>query len=449
METYLNLAEFKRALHVGKGRAVVHAMHHGIEDRLDLVRDACIHSQAYDPQCEDSREKWLMSMISRSPSYPVIRAAILDELASTTDSRDVSQLFGLTKEMALAGDKDARQLLEKRTCEIAQTDCCDGWFGVDEWIELDGEEAVLELARIYGKRLLTNPDALVCDTMFTCEPARQSYKQVLLQATEDDTALSAYRDYLVARGCFDSRSPRLSPEEAKAERRQRLRAQYKLEQILEDAANGVGRLPSRYMTFGRNATPDELNQILDRLLSEQRESSLVRLLWIFRRTPLPRLHPKIFDWTNAPTFELRAAAIAALSRNQDPQVHQLAIQKAASRALIGADCEALELFLNNYWAGDSDAIIDALRSIAPTEDDAHRLGLSVLELAEKHQDPALGGALLWTYENTPCSTCRGSAVEQLDRVGQLTESLAAECRFDADERARKVAVNWLKEHSAG
>lgn len=448
MDTNLNLAEFKRALHEGKGRAVVHAMHHGIDDRVDLVRGACIHSKAYDPQCEDSREKWLMSMISRSPSYPDIRAAIFDELATSTDTADLDQLFRLAKEMALEGDAVARHRLEVRALAIAAKELRDDWLGTSEWIELDGERAVLELARIYGQRLLADPGDFVNDGLVTSEPEAQAYKEFLVQAAENDPAIKVYLDHLASKGLLAPPSPPLSREEAKAKRRQLVRAQHKLERILEDAANGIGQIPGRYATFGQYATAEELEQIFHRLLSEQHEPTIVRLLWVFRRVPLPQLDPAFFDWANAPSEPLRTAAIAALCHKQDDKIHKLALEKVTSRALVDVDNEALGLFLNNYRAGDADAINDALRSIAPNEDDAHSLGMSVLDLAEKHQDPALGEALVWTYENTPCSTCRGTAVEQLDRVGQLTASLAAECQFDADEHARDVAIRWLKDHPA-
>ncbi|NJD05548.1 MAG: hypothetical protein FIA97_03490 [Methylococcaceae bacterium] len=360
----------------------------------------------------------------------------------------MDQLFRLAKEMALEGDPEANRRLEGRALAIAAKELRDDWLGTSEWIELDGERAVLELARIYGQRLLADPGDFVNDGLITSEPEAQAYKEFLVQAADDDPAIKVYRDHLASKGLLAPPTPQLSGEELKAKRRQLVRAQYKLERILEDAANEIGQIPGRYATFGQYATAEELERIFHRLLSEQHEPTLVRLLWVFRRAPLPQLDPAFFDWANSQSEPLRAAAITALSRARDEKIHQLALEKVASHALVEADNEALGLFLNNYRAGDADAIIDALRSIAPNEDDAHSLGLSVLELAKKHQDPALGGALMWTYENTPCSTCRGSAIEQLDRVGQLTESLAAECRFDADERARDVANRWLKDHPA-
>ena len=47
--------------------------------------------------------------------------------------------------------------------------------------------------------------------------------------------------------------------------------------------------PHLYSRFGRHATPEELEAIYARLMQEKDDAIRVRLLWVFRRAPLPRL----------------------------------------------------------------------------------------------------------------------------------------------------------------
>lgn len=433
---------FWDALVKGQGRAVLHAREYGIEDRCDLMLEACVHNQTYDPQCESRREAWLLSLIDGSPCYRDIRTAVLAALETETDNWDLRHLCGLAKEIAAKGDVEARRVLERRVREIAATNLPDDEFGAREWVELQGVEGVLDLARIYGQRLLANPDDNVNSWYFKVgEPETQQYRQALRQHAQTEPPIQAYWEYLekVSRLYLPPAVTDEEKERRKAESRQRVREKYPLEKILSDAANGQGRGSGYYANFGYHATAEELERVYAALLSEEKEATLVRLLWVFRRIPLPRLHPQFFDWATGPADELRAAAIAALAKTTDTRVHELARQKLSTGALLGADNEVLDLFLHNYGNGDAELICQSLASMQPDADDAHSLAMGVIDLAEEHVDRDLHHALLWAYENTPCSICRHRAVVQLDKLGLLPDNLVRECLYDADEDTRELA----------
>ncbi len=79
----LSREEFEAALQRGHGRAFLHVRAYGLQNVADLLLDACLHDKAYDPQCEDSRAKWLLErrLIRVSPSLFTIRS-------STTEQRE-------------------------------------------------------------------------------------------------------------------------------------------------------------------------------------------------------------------------------------------------------------------------------------------------------------------------------------------------------------------------
>ena len=431
--------EFVEALKKGLGRALLHVIHYGVDDVADLVLDACAHNQSYDHQCESSRATWLFRMFGDSTQYPKFRESILGKLKTETDTWNLRQLCSLAKEMAAHGDKYARQGLGERVREKASIPLDNDWFGAHSWVEIEGIDGLLELARIYGHRLLLNPDDFVPDNLLFVNDAEQEFKEPLFQHAQDEPDIKAYWDYLEARGVLNPRSAPVDEETAKRQRHARVRQQHSLESILQDARNKLGHYPGRYYLFGRHATTDELKEIYTYLMNETDEAVRLRLLWVFRGAPLPELNETLFRWADGTDDALREASIAALAQKVNEQVHYLARSKARAGKLVGADSEALDLFLNNYASDDAHLIAQALVPLNPNREDAHSLGFSVAELAEQKRDVELASALKWAYENTPCAICRCRVVEQLAILQQLDDALLYECEFDAEECIRAFA----------
>jgi hypothetical protein len=434
MEDPLEKGEFAQALRKGLGRALLHVLNQGLNDVADLVIDACLHDQSYDPQCESSRASWLFRMFANSKEYRHFRDSILDSLKTETDTWNLQQLCELAKEMAAHGDAVAREALHKAVRARASSPSDADWVGANAWIELQGVDGMLELARIYGTRLLLNPDDLVPDDLPFLGESESAFLELLSGHAQGEPALRAYRDYLDA----ISSSP-VDPDTAKREHRERVRQTHTLASILKDAGNQIGEYPSRYVQFGQNATPSELEQVYAHLLTEKDPAVRLRLLWVFRRAPLPRLEETLFEWAKDPDDALRSAAIAALAQKADLRVHQLARSKARAGKLLSGDDEALDLFLKNYEDDDALLIDRALDGLRPDPEEAHSLGTSVIELTEQKQDPKLTNALRWVYENTPCTNCRYRTVKQLSSLGRLEDQLVDECEFDADVEIRAFA----------
>ncbi len=460
MARRLSRDEFADALRKGLGRALLHVLCHGLDDVADLVLEGCLHLQVYDPQCEFSRADWLFRMYRDSRHYPAFARALRDlaegESEIEVNEGDVQQVCELLKFMAIEGDAAARVALIGLVRELAAQESSDETLGESDWLELDGREALLELARIYGQRLRRNPLDRVPDGLIYAEIPGHTVKEVLLESARTDADVKVYWDYLEAHGAFEPGpgyalgSPRvrallerfdIGSEDGilQAKQRQWVRQRYSVETVLEGAQGKGPEDLAHYATFGRHATPDELKQIYTHLLNETNESVQARLLWVFRRARLPELDDRLFGWAVGSHVALRHASIAALSHSTDERVHKLARWKASAGELSGPDQEALGLFLNNYTRDDADLIAQSLRSLAPDPGDAHSLIRDLADLAEKQRDAALAEALKWGYENTPCTNCRYELVKQLSLVGQLDEQLRYECEFDAAEEIRAFA----------
>jgi hypothetical protein len=211
--------------------------------------------------------------------------------------------------------------------------------------------------------------------------------------------------------------------------------------IINAARNKEGEYPSFYMTFGIRATAAELETIFALLLTEADEDICLRLLWVFRRAPLPRLadlprarlRQRLFDWADSQYGKLRMAAVAALARISDNRVYRLGRSKLANRQLTGVDTGTIDLFINNYHAGDAQLILAVLNEVEIDNEDLFSIGYSILRLSEKQSNLELGLLLNWMYDRTPCSCCREQAVTRLKEDGQITDILLAEYPFDSTE----------------
>lgn len=434
----LDRNEFAVALRKGQGRALSHVKEYGLDEVADLVLEACLHNQLYDTQCESGRAGWLYAMFGGSPYAPRFREAILENMKTETEGMDLNQLCDLAQEMAAHGDPLARERFRERVRELAGRPDTD-WSGIHAWLELDGNEALLELARIYGRRLLINPDEEVPDYLLTATKSEQAARDLLRRVSSEEPAIKAYWDFLEKKGVFAPQVP-VDKETAKQQRHEKVRQQLSLEDTLQKAKNKFGKYPSfYYMGFGQHATPGELEEIYRRLMMETDEEVQVRLLWVFRRAPLPRINELFLLWAGGCNDALKEASLYALSQISDPRIHALARAKVKEGRLRGEDCKTLHLFLNNYQPEDAPLIMTALGAIEPNPDEAHSLGLDLINLSERHGDGGLAPALRWVYENTPCSKCRHGAIEQLDRLNQLPDDVVYECLFDGDEEIRAFA----------
>lgn len=427
----LSREEFTSALQRGQGRTFLYAREYGLHDVADLLFEACLHDQAYDRQCEDSRAKWLLDMFQGTPEHKRFTSSILTALATETDTYDLLQLCELAALMATRGDEEAHSALLSRVMQqSAGTD--DNWVGASELVKVEGVDAVVRLARNYGTLLLIDPDE-------EPPPLAQLYdddvpieaRNTLEELSSADPKIRAYWEY-------NLRDEAHTPY-SKEKHRERIRREYPLQKILEDAAAEVGEYPGYYLSFGRAATQEELETVFNRLIAEPNEQVCLRLLWVFRRVELPSIHPRLWEFVKSSNEQLRNAAFTALAQINDSSVGEFARQKLKSGESIEENSELLDLFVHNYQPGDGNIIWPATQKVKLESENIHWIGLSILNICDANEAPDLFEALKWVYENGPCSICRKSAVEHMIKLKLIEPEVIEECLFDADEDLQKVA----------
>jgi len=427
--------EFVDALQKGQGRAVLQIKEHGVGHYKEELLNACLHNLVYDTQCEPARDDWLVSMIDLTGHEGWYRDHVIAALNRATERRDISQLMHLAVHFARRGSAEARQTIYARFDQSARFGQeFESTVGGEQIVELDGVTGIVHVAEITGGWLLEHPEGWEHDYLI-----REACKR--LGAESVMTALETK-----ARESRNVRAYLSTVEKSKRQFEQgRLakRSQPSVTKILADidAPSTQFQFPGHFTTFGKKATPSDLQVIFDRLLVEPARDQLLRCLWVFRRRALPSLHPRLFDLAQSDDEKLQQAAIVALSHSKNARIHELALGLFDSNpALITR--EGIHLFVQNHEPGDHQVIEKAL--FVPSEpEERHSVGYDILNLAKSKPARELGKCLEWVYEYTPCSNCRGQALNWLIAWGQASEDLLAESLWDCCEKTRAAAGKEL------
>jgi hypothetical protein len=189
----LNEEDFAEALKKGLGRALLHVKHHGLKNIEDLVLNACLHNQAYDPQCESSRAERLWGMIKNRQEFPVFRNKILNALKKEKYHHDLQELFQFAKLMVQEGDNDAhQQFRQKYTLKRIIEDARNG-VGEGDYIYMRfGQFAsARELEKIYFQFLKEKNESLQLRLLwvFAGTPMPRLDKRVFELATGNNDSL--------------------------------------------------------------------------------------------------------------------------------------------------------------------------------------------------------------------------------------------------------------------
>jgi hypothetical protein len=433
----LSRDEFAAALKKGQGRALQHIIHFGMGEYRDLVLKACLHNQNFDAQSDSCRAPWLFSMFRDTSFYEEFQEAIFNNL-EISSSWDLMQLCDFLREMAEVGDTLAKQRLKETVFKLANEGSEDENIIIEEFVDLQSTGEFIELARILGERLLNDQEAFPFEYLIP-EEKEQQFKEILYRNAQEDPSIRKYWEYLDERGRLKDKTTTIKQDSALNDSVDQKRKLYNVDQILENARNKKGQIPGRYAGFGTRATKEELKTVYASLIEEADLEVQKRLLWVFRRAPLPELNDSLFQWANGADEGLSEAVIAALAQIQDEKVHKLGREKVKRAELLGPDRETIGLFQKNYDKADAGLITSALFSVEPDELDAHVLGYDLIELSEKVVDPGLSDTLKWVYEYTPCMFCRYKALIQLMRFDAIDERITQELPYDANEDIRALA----------
>jgi hypothetical protein len=423
----LSRAEFADAIAKGLGRAFLYVKNHGLDRVKDLVLTACLDDLSYDRQCDTSRAEWLFAMFADSPHYSEFRDKILAALFIESDLHEPYQLCELAAEMALKGDAFAMDTLEKYVYDLSAQPMRDEyWSGANQLIRVRGIDAALELSRIFGRRLLANPEDPVPPGWYLdfFEDISEETSAIFERYSAAEESIVIYYQYLI--------DTKRENDRKRAQRNSQPKTRASIQEIIELAQTKKREYLHVYRRFGSKATAAELATIFELLQKEPDEDICLRLLWIFMEAPMPRLVDRIFDWLDSPDTRLKTATFTALSQISDDRVYRLGRSRLATGLFVDDDGNTtLDLFINNYHSGDAELILASLKGVEIDCDDLHSIGFTIVDISKKQNNPELVSLLRWIYDCNPCAICREHTVKQLQKYDRFEGELLAEYQYDS------------------
>jgi hypothetical protein len=423
----LTKAEFTDALIKGKGRALLHLRQFGEEGLQDILLQASLHDQGYDVQVEGDRGDWMMDIIDATSAPEFYFHQVLAAFLANDIGRDFLQHIYIVGCLVRLG-KASKDILYQKY-DLQQQ---------DEWnmhclgkllVEFDGIKGLIHAVNIAGTRVLADPTHQEANWLINYACDHHDEKEVLgaleREAAENPNVKAYIDKVLEVSGMLRGEKKYVQTPDVKPALEELLA---QIEALTPDCKRiALGGLCFR---FGRHATEEELLTLLDKMLRETRREQLLRYLWCFSRGKMPRLDQAVFRLAESEDETIRDAAIQALV----PLCHE-AVRQFAVSLLKAGKLQGIKLFTNNFQTGDYDVLFSHLR-VMENRDKMHWICADIRDVCKANKSPDALACLLFAYENTHCSHCRGWVVELLLELNILPEEVKQECRYDCSPDTR-------------
>ena len=279
---------------------------------------------------------------SRAGEFQVeyYRQNILQVLPDTTDRWDIQQLYELAVIWAKKGDGEAKQVIYDA---FKKQEFNESWLGGQQIIEIDGITGLLNVAQIFGEKLLKDEELWGEDDCLISEASNRFGAEIVWQALKERSQtnlnVKAYLGAVI--------SHRQNLEDKENSQTTTTRKILELDTVLEQIEKAT-RHSYPLVRFGKYAEEKEIEQINEKFLTETRREQLIRYLWVFRNRKMPKLDSRLLNWAEQNEDEkMQEAAISSLAKNQDDSIRNLAI-KLLQKQPKSIYLSAIELLINNY-----------------------------------------------------------------------------------------------------
>jgi hypothetical protein len=421
----MNGHQFSRAIHLGLGRAVLHARNHDVGEFRDVILDACVHCHVFDPQCEGTRAAYMLDLLEVIADKQFYCEEVLKSLPGCGDDWDAVQRFHFAACLAREGFAGAKRAMY----ESYRPGPTHGESIAIDFVEVDGVEGMLfaveklsALAMAEGGNL--DLGYLLSQSIELC--GEQETLDALRAAGQQNPQVEAYR---LAAGAERERWATRDAE------RDRINA-LSYEQLRREMPT-LKRY--RLWAWGKHANESDLQRAAQGLMGAQGPADQQAHLQVFGLRRFPLDHSILLQLAASDQTQVAAAATKALSHIAHPSLRELALRLVRDR--LAGRRDAIELLGVNFQPGDHGIVLGWFEG----EDDpevVHSMGMDLEDFWDHHPDDGTAVRMLCAlYEKGPCSFCRGGAVRRLIERGALSDAMREECAWDANEDIRKLVAS--------
>ncbi|MGN0691900.1 MAG: hypothetical protein ACI4K7_06105, partial [Oscillospiraceae bacterium] len=414
------ITEFRRLMNCGHGRCF-----YLLDGNEELFRDTvlygCLNDISFDMQCEGARGNFMYQLVQKYDDTEYFLNAAAEKFLSeevNTDWHLINHLCDFIADFAYDGNKNAAEILEKKYSELYRLLMTTRWSEKQkEYVEsfeyisivlmqLKGFERFCGIASDMGgyfiRRRRAEDDDLKWRFAWFFSCVRNMFGEDILKKLPSDSA--EMRRFIRV----------MSYDEDKGKRKKRPKVTA-AEDILERVSEGGKMFPIDVFSFGRHGSPVEKRRLAEMIVSETDIGKKAELLYMFneKENPFP-LEPEILiEYAESENERLKNAALDALCVIRADRVHEYALSLLKKEYTE----KAVEMLINNFRNSDLEQLMDILNSLDVSYEDTdwHDIVLSILNEAENDRMP--DEALMYIYNNSLCSCCRGYAVDEMRRRG--------------------------------
>ena len=419
----VNKEQFRNALHLGLGQAIIYARDHDVDEFRDVILDACLHCYSCDPQCEGTRSAYMLEVVNLLSEKNFYYDAVLKSLPEDGDTWNTVQRFHFAACLALEGNEAAIRLMYE---SYKPGPSMGELIGID-FLHLGGINGLLFVAEGMGALLMTKPERVDIGYLLSVsidECGEQETLDALRKAGEQNPRIEAYR------------------LAAEARERKALRPSEKPPVWSESYEQIKSRLPEINIPllrlWGERANNEDFDLAAHGLIAARNAKEQAAYLHIFGRRQFPLDPSVLLPLVEIEEEQIGFAAASALTHIAHPAVRELAFRLVETRSELRL--EAVDLLARNYQAGDRTTMLRWFdKEQEPTV--LHSYAMDMEDFWKAHPDEESEvPMLLALYAKGPCSFCREGVVRRLIELNALTEELRAECAYDANDDVRELVT---------
>ena len=423
----MKVKEFKQDINNGFGKAIIFlkANQSITHKYFNAIFYACTHNTAYDPQCESSREKYLIEIISLSGLKDALEKKIIETLIETKKfNYDTSQMLCLAKIFAKNGNAYARQAIYNKFLQSLKGN---EYVGSNEILELDGEKGLLFIVNAVGERIIADQDYFEDDLLIKYAIEQFGEEKTMDLLNEEAQKNHPVKVYLEVINNYQTETNNEKP----------LNKTYN--EIKDQISKKIiSKFQLRF--WGRKATQEEIEKAGNDLLEENDHEKLISYLYIFSARDFPFKLDKILNAAKSGNEKLSSVAFRVLKRYKDVAIHDLAVEHIESGTI---NPEVLDLFEKNFFHSDLE-YIEKVFYRDYNDFDYHGIGLSLIHIFEKYKTKKCLNMMVELYKNGRCSSCREWVIDILIDNKILPDWLAQECLYDCNFDIREKTSEYIK-----
>jgi len=383
---------------------------------------------------------------------------------------DQRQLFRLMEEFAKQGDAEARgEVLYyfERKFETAE-EYLNGWhIGSETIIAADGIPGLLHVVERFGQWIKEERDIIF--PLCLIDEAekilgKSEVETALQEASRQNEFIRIYLDRLKAYRESSDAEDAKRRNESNEERGERVREEYPLRKMTDHFLNNdfskyadderFLENPYRFLRYhtnykfsigGRWAAEEDLNYVYEKIMEQDDPLRKAILLWTFYSSSLPKVDEQFLALLDSDDERLAQSAKNTLSNTKSPLVREKALELLTTVPTPPNWAFGIDLMESNFQEEDFDLLDSAIRTKRFSDEwDLEFAGISIRKIYDQHPSEKFAEIFLWFYENGPCSFCRKSFIDCLQKMQRLPHEILEECRDDCNSEIRKLARSALQ-----